>query len=69
MKIHQRFHTHRCAIDFDFMFAMNECNDDNNKIVDACAHKTYSYECYSYRTFTKAKNYVVMVARIISLYW
>ena len=31
MKIQQRFHTHRCAMDFDFMFVMNECNDNNNQ--------------------------------------
>ena len=44
MKIQQRFHTHRCTMDFDFMFIMNECrNNDNNENADACVHKLYSY--------------------------
>ena len=37
------------------MFVMNECNQDNNEIADACVHKIYSYECYLYRHFTLAK--------------
>ena len=65
MKIQQRFHTHRCTMDFDFMFAMNECNDDNKEIADACVHKLYAYVCYLYRTFYLSYNYVVLVARII----
>ena len=32
-------------MDFDFMFVMNECNDNNKKIMDACVLKIYSYLC------------------------
>ena len=51
MKIQQRFHTHRCTMDFDFMFIMNECNDNNKEITDACVYKLYAYVCHLYRTF------------------
>ena len=50
MKKQQQFHTHCCAMDFDFMFVMNECN---NEIADACVHEFFIYGCYLYtgRTF------------------
>ena len=60
MKIQQQFHTHHCAMDFDFTFVMNECNNDNNEITDASVHKLYSYVCYLYRTFYLSQNYVVL---------
>ena len=53
-----------CAMDFAFMFVMNECNDNNNKIAVTCVHKIYTYVCYLHRKFYLSSNYVVLVARI-----
>ena len=55
MKIQQQFRSHCCAMDFDFVFVMNECNEDKNKIA-ACVDKLYTCGCYSYiEHFTSAK--------------
>ena len=69
MKIQQQFHSHRCTmLDFNFMFVMNEqCNNDNNKIADACVHKIYLYVFYLNRTFYLRSVLIILSVVVIGV--